>query len=157
MQCWLNHLPGTWDIQWRGYLKNVFGNWRRCCYEHCKGILQHVTGNNNKLYFIENFALLAKRQSICMRDLIWSYFLLGVWVLAPMKQVQKLKTAILRQDYTTLPRKVVDITRATKKSGVTRQVKFGVMLLQPHESKYTCHRGILYQQHSFCSIREALS
>ena len=58
-------------------------------------------------------------------------------VLAPIKEVRKLKQDLLSQHYTTLTRKVVDMTRVNTKSGVTRRVKVGVMLLRPHESILT--------------------
>ena len=59
------------------------------------------------------------------------FYLLEMRVLAPMKEVRKLKQDMLRQDCAALTRNVVvvDMTRVTKKSGVTRRVKVGVMLL----------------------------
>ena len=54
------------------------------------------------------------------------FYLLVLGVLAQIKEVQKLKQDMLRQDYTTLTRKVVDMTRVNTKPGVTRRVKITV-------------------------------
>ena len=65
------------------------------------------------------------------------FYLLEIRVLAPIKEVRKLKQDLLSQHYTTLTRKVVDMTRVNTKSGVTGRVKVGVVLLRPHESILT--------------------
>ena len=65
------------------------------------------------------------------------FYLLEIRVLAPIKEVRNLKQDLFSQHYTTLTRKVVDMTRVNTKSGVIRRVKVGVMLLRPHESILT--------------------
>ena len=54
------------------------------------------------------------------------FYLLGVRVPAPIKEVRKLKQDMSKQDYTALTTKVVDMA-----------VKVRVMLLRPHESILT--------------------
>ena len=128
---WLEHLPGTFNDT---VISRLFLE-----------IDKVVATKTIKEYYSLNMRLQAEN-SACLKiyaslnDKVYErfermlFYLLNIRVLAPIKEVRKLKQDMLRQDYTTLTRKVVDMTRVNKKSGVTRRIKVGVMLLRPHES-----------------------
>jgi len=65
-----------------------------------------------------------------------TFYFAGLRILAPIREIYLLRSLKIKEDYTTLTRRVVDMTRVTKKgksSKITRKIKVGVMTVRPFE------------------------
>ena len=131
-QRWIQHLPGAFhadlistmflDVDKVEATKAIKQSQKMCLRlgPHDSASLKSYGGLNNKQYVRLNRML---------------FYLSGLWLLAPIKSVRRLKDTQIKGNYKTLTRRVVDMTRVTKKGGTTieRKIHVGVVTVHPYE------------------------
>ena len=68
---------------------------------------------------LKSFVGLNNKQYVRLNRML--FYLTGLWLLAPIKSVRRLKVTQIKGNYKTLLRRVVDMTRVTKKGGTTKE------------------------------------
>ena len=73
------------------------------------------------------------------------FFFRGLRILAPIRDVRQLRIRMKDEDYSSMSRRVVDMTRQIKKGGATisRTIKVGVITIRPKECVLNCAGRLL--------------
>lgn len=129
---WLDHLPGDFNDE---LISNLFLN---IGVEQAASAVKKYYNNNQRLNpkdssSLKGFAGMSDQQYVKFSR--GFFYFTGIRILAPILDVTRLRKAKAKDDYTTMRRSVVDMTRVTKKDGghISRAIKVGVMTVRPFE------------------------
>ena len=130
---WMRHLPGDFNDELIAALFLDIDE------ERASKVMQkyhnrHMRMNSHDSASLKSFVGLNDSQYV--RFMRSTFYFAGLRILAPIREIYLLRSLKIKEDYTTLTRRVVDMTRVTKKgksSKITRKIKVGVMTVRPFE------------------------
>ena len=129
---WMNHLPGVFNDK---VLATIFLQiepeiLKKTFKQFQKTQLRLGADDSSS---IKSFVGLSDKQYVKFNRVV-SYFT-GLRLVAPIKTVRNLRLTRKKEDYTSMSRSVIDMSRVIKKGGtvIARQIKVGVVTIRPFE------------------------
>ena len=148
---WLDHLPGSFNDELISHLllqidDDRAGTAVKKYYNKNRILSAHDSSS------LKGFAGLSDQQY--MRFSRAFYYFTGIRILAPILDIRLLRKAKAKQDYTTIHRSVVTMSRVTKKDGghISRAIQVGVINVRPFETIVNSAHTLLSKGKLFPSI-----